>query len=62
MVRLPGSHSPNVKNRSSKHLCWLTKIKPIFRSMSGEELKTFSANPDAVKEMNRRDKKRSKRS
>jgi hypothetical protein len=38
MIRLPGSHVPNIKNRSSKHLFWLTKLRPIVRCLNNEQL------------------------
>lgn len=60
MIRLPGSHMPNIKNRSSKHLGWLTKMKPAVRSLSNaalNELTTAAAN----KEKARRQKKRAKK-
>lgn len=62
MVRLPGSHEPNNKNRSSKHLGWLTKIRPIVRCLSNEALRSFAnnGNREATKELNRRDNKRQK--
>lgn len=60
MIRIPGSHMPNIKNRSSKHLIPLTKCKSVFKSMSNEELKKFSAHPDGMKEINRRAKKHAK--
>ena len=60
MVRVPGEHAPNVKNRSSKHLICLTKIRPIVRSMSNEALNALSSS-EARAELNRRAKKRAKR-
>ena len=36
------AHKP--KNRSSKHLRCLTGVKPIWRCMSGEQLKNLSRN------------------
>ena len=42
MRRIPGTHVPNIKNRSSKQLIWFTKIKPVERSMSNEQLKDLS--------------------
>lgn len=62
MVRAPGSHPPNIKNRSSKHLIKLTKIKSAYRSMSNEALykKQKAGDNDASKELNRRAKKASK--
>lgn len=58
MRRLPGKYTPNAKNRSSKDIVWLTKIKPIYRSMNGSFLKKLASNGDyrATKELNRRDK------
>jgi len=38
MIRIPGSHVPNIKNRSSKHLKPLTGVKPVFKSMSNAAL------------------------
>lgn len=60
MRRIPGSHTPNIKNRSSKHLSWLTKMKPIVRSMNNEEL-AKSKLPEAHKELIRRQKKNEKK-
>ena len=60
MVRVPGEHAPNVKNRSSKHLICLTKVRPIVRSMSNEALKAWFSS-EARTELNRREKKRAKR-
>lgn len=60
MVRVPGEHAPNIKNRSSKHLICLTKIRPIVRSMSNEALNALSSS-EARAELNRREKKRAKR-
>lgn len=42
MVRIPGSHSANIKNRSSKHLILLTKVKPVIRSMSNAALEEIA--------------------
>ena len=42
MRRMPGTHVPNIKNRSSKQLIWFTKIRPVERSMSNEQLKDLS--------------------
>ena len=60
MVRVPGEHAPNIKNRSSKHLICLTKVRPIVRSMSNEALNALSSS-EARAELNRREKKRAKR-
>jgi hypothetical protein len=63
MRRLPGSHEPNNKNRSSKHLHWLTKIRPIVRCVSNEQLNKWagknSLNINA--EIERRKKRRAKK-
>ena len=56
MRRVPGSHEPNNKNRSSKHLVPLTKIKPVFKSMSNAALAEFACE-GAKKERARRNKK-----
>ena len=70
MRRLPGSHPPNIRNRSSKHLSWLCGpgTKPVYRSMNNTELK-LAAKPAGEKkpdwkaqaELTRREKKRAKR-
>lgn len=58
MRRLPGSHTPNIKNRSSKHLSWLTKIKPVVKCISNEQLQQWNNNnPDVTREIQRRAKK-----
>ena len=56
MRRIPGTHVPNIKNRSSKQLIWFTKIKPVERSMSNEQLKDLSKKgyKTADKELTRR--------
>ena len=57
MRRLPGSHEPNNKNRSSKQYTWLTKIRPIYRCLNGEllsKLANESNNHFAKKEIERR--------
>ena len=67
MVRIPGSHPPNVKNRSSKHLIPLTKVKPAVRSMSNAALEEMAKGDGkhrclvAEKELNRRRNKRAKK-
>lgn len=66
MIRVPGSHTPNIKNRSSKHLMLLTKIRPIYRCLSNAALEEIAKNGKlagglANKELNRRAKKRAKR-
>lgn len=60
MVRIPGEHPPNIKNRSSKQHILLTKIKPAVKSMSNEMLNKYNT-PDAVKERKRREKKHQKK-
>ena len=57
MRRLPGSHEPNNKNRSSKHLGWLTKIKPAIKSLSNEALCAINGT-DVQKELARRRSKK----
>lgn len=61
MTRAPGSHPPNIKNRSSKHLIKLTKVKSIFRSMSNAALAEYSHFSDAKREIERRKKKNAKK-
>ena len=61
MVRAPGSHPPNIKNRSSKHLICLTKHKSIYRSMSNEALAAYNSFYEARKEIERRKKKNAKK-
>lgn len=62
MRRIPGTHVPNIKNRSSKQLIWFTKIKPAERSMSNEQLKDLSKKGYklADKELTRRSNKMEK--
>lgn len=60
MVRVPGSHAPNAKNRSSKHLIKFTKCKPAVRSMSNAALAEYNTT-EAHKELKRRNDKRAKR-
>ena len=62
MRRMPGTHVPNIKNRSSKQLIWFTKIKPVERSMSNEQLKDLSKKGYklADKELTRRSNKMKK--
>lgn len=64
MRRVSGSHAPNSKNRSSKHLTMLMGYKNIYRSMNNTMLKSLSSNGDfsASKEQERRIKKAKKRS
>lgn len=56
---MPGTHVPNIKNRSSKHLIWATKIKPAERSMSNQQLMELSMKGYklADKELTRRSNK-----
>lgn len=57
MRRTPDNHLPNCKNRSSKHLIPLTKIKSVYRSMNGETLSRLSndsGDANAKKEITRR--------
>lgn len=44
MRRLSGEHVPNNKNRSSKQLTWLTKIRPIYRCLNGATLQEMASN------------------
>ena len=62
MRRIPGSHVPNIKNRSSKQLIWFTKMRPIERSMSNDCLKDLSKKgyKPADKELARRSNKMKK--
>jgi len=60
MRRLPGSHEPNNKNRSSKHLGWLAKMKPAIRSLSTESLNAM-VGKDVQKELARRRDKKAKK-
>lgn len=59
MRRVSGSHAPNSKNRSSKHLSLLMGYKNVYRSMNNAMLRELSGGEDwsARKEMNRRAKK-----
>lgn len=41
MIQIPGQHVPTVKNRSSKHLYLLTKVKPAVRSASNAVLEEW---------------------
>lgn len=73
MRRLPGSHVPNIRNRSSKQLGWLcgSGHKPVYRSLSNTALQDLASPKSKDKrdkgdwraqaELARRDKKRSKR-
>ena len=59
MIQIPGQHVPTVKNRSSKHLYLLTKVKPAVRSASNTVLEEWGkGNGLGVhKEIKRRAKK-----
>lgn len=59
MRRIPGSHEPNARNRSSKHLTPLTKVRSIFRCMSNAALAEMNCK-GAAKERARRAKKNEK--
>lgn len=59
MIRTPGSHTPNVKNRSSKHLIPLTKHRPIVRCVSNAQLNAWNTGDmDVSREIRRRLAKR----
>lgn len=63
MVRVTGLVQKDLRNRSSKHLICLTKMKPAVMSMSNEKLDKLvaSGDRDAIAEKKRRDKKRAKK-
>ena len=61
MVRVPGEHAPNIKNRSSKHLICLTKHRPYIRCVNNELLDKLAGTPGAAKEARRRANKRAKK-
>lgn len=63
MVRVTGLAQKDLRNRSSKHLICLTKMKPAVMSMSNEKLDKLVATGDkfAIAEKKRRDKKRAKK-
>ena len=61
MTRTPGEHAPNIKNRSSKHLICLTKVKPVVRSWSNEKLYQLSWSSAVKKELDRRSRKAAKK-
>jgi hypothetical protein len=57
-------YTVNIKNRSSKHFICLTKIKPIIRCISNEQLNDW-ANKNIVgaqAEIKRRQKRQLKKS
>lgn len=63
MRRVAGSHAPNTKNRSSKHLSLLIGTKSVYRSMNHSMLNELDRKGDvkASKEIVRRQKKAAKR-
>lgn len=60
MVRTPGEHAPNSKNRSSKHLIPLTGYKPAIKSLSNAALSEMNCKV-AQQEKQRRAKKHEKK-
>ncbi len=62
MRRTAGTHVPNSKNRSSKHLNILIGTKSVYRCLNNAMLKELSSsgNPQASKELARRAKKTKK--
>ena len=71
MIRLPGTHPANIRNRSSKQLLWLSGVghKLAVRSLPNAALEEM-AKPDkkgrtmcyvAEKELNRRRNKHAKK-
>ena len=60
MRRTPGEHAPNAKNRSSKQLVGLTKVKPFYKSLSNDALAEYKTK-GAQQERERRAKKRAKK-
>ncbi len=42
MIQVPGQHMPPVKNRSSKHLHFLTKVKLAVKSASNAVLEEWA--------------------
>ena len=63
MIRVTGLFQKQLKNRSSKHLICLTKMKPAVMSMSNEKLDKLAAgvNKLSIAKNKRRDKKRAKK-
>lgn len=61
MIRTPGSHIPNIKNRSSKQNYKLTKFKPVVRSWSNEKLSKHAGDVEVQKEISRRNHKNEKK-
>ena len=62
MVRVRGLFQKQTKNRSSKDLICLTKMKPAVRSMPNKKLAELAArgDKDAAAEIHRRSKKNDK--
>lgn len=62
MLRIPGEHAPNIKNRSSKHLMLLVGQKSSYRCMNNAKLHELAnaGNPMANREISRRAKKNRK--
>ena len=56
MIQIPGQHVPPVKNRSSKHLYFLTKVTPAVKSASNAVLEEWAKGngPGVHKELKRR--------
>lgn len=56
MIQIPGQHVPQVKNRSSKNLYFLTKIKPAVKCASNAVLEEWAKGTGAGvhKEIKRR--------
>lgn len=66
MVRVRGLYQKDLKNRSSKHLMRLTRMKPIVCSMSNEALAQLSKASETKAneyeaELERRARNRAKR-
>lgn len=65
MTRVTGLRQNNLRNRSSKHLRWMTGpgTKNILRSYSNEALQKLANNnsPGAAAEIKRRADKRAKK-
>jgi hypothetical protein len=66
MVRIPGEHVPNIKNRSSKQNILLTKKKSAMMSLSNEALikydKMYNGRSNSFgNELSRRSKNAAKR-
>lgn len=63
MIRVPGEHAPNVKNRSSKQYICMTKIRPIVRCVNNDTLTKWSNSGcrEAYAELQRRKTKKEKK-